>query len=387
MRSAISRAWSAVVASGQSADSGRATYHSGSGTAVLTFVYHVHGNDIAPSGITLGSTIGLPAGTMIVDASGNALTSSQLTLPWVQNPATGVVLLPANQMHGKGKPKGKDAKLVNLSSRIRISPGDGAHATIIGFVVTGTAPQPVLVRAVGPSLAKLGVVDFLASLSLQIFDSSAHLVAQNGGWKNNPLVAAVAAQVGAFNLNANSGDSAVVVTLPPGVYTALIDGGKLSGTALLEVYDAGTADADEQFVNISTRGFVDANGNLIVGLVVNGSSPKRVLVRAIGPGLTALGVPGVLADPSLQLRDSGGALVGQNNDWGTPQPIDAAHPAAPAQEIIAADTAVGAFPLASGSKDAAALVTLSPGAYTAVVTGANGSSGAVLVEVYEVPAP
>lgn len=388
--------WTAVAASGQSADSGRATYHSGSGTAVLTFVYHVHGNDNAPGGISLGSAIGLPAGTTIVDASGNVLTSTQLTAHWPQNPLTGVVLVPANEAHGKdkdadngnGKGKGKsDAKFVNLSSRIRISPGDASHATIVGFVVTGTSPQPVLVRAVGPSLSKLGVVDFLTSLSLQILDSSGHLVAKNGGWNNNALVAAVAAQVGAFNLNSGSGDSAVVVTLPPGAYTALIDGGKSAGTALLEVYDGGAADVDEEFVNISTRGFVDASGNLIVGLVVTGSTPKKVLVRAVGPGLTALGVPGVLADPSLQLRNSGGALVAQNNDWGTPQPIDASHPAASAQDITAADATVGAFPLAAGSKDAAVVVTLAPGAYTAVVTGANNTSGAVLVEAYQVPTP
>jgi hypothetical protein len=128
-------------------------------------------------------------------------------------------------------------------------------------------------------------------------------------------------------------------------------------------------------VNISTRGFVDTgDGALIAGFVVSGSSSKRVLVRGVGPGLVQFGVPSVLADPVVKVYANGTAeAIADNDSWET------------AADIVAATTAAGAFPLATGSKDAAMVLILPPGQYSAVITGAGGTTGAGLVEVYELP--
>jgi hypothetical protein len=238
-------------------------------------------------------------------------------------------------------------------------------------------------------LRDFGVTDALSDPSLQIQDSSGHVIASNAGWNNSPIVSSTSAAVGAFRLTGGSQDAAMVLTLAPGLYTATVAGSSGPGTALVEVYDAaaGAAAADRHLVNISTRGFVESGGNLIVGFVVSGDAPKRVLVRAVGPGLSAFSVSNALADPKLELDTPAGAMVARNDDWGTPESIDASHPAASTADITTAEAAAGAFPLTAGSKDSATVATLSPGAYSAVVTGANNASGAVLVEVYELPNP
>lgn len=429
--------WSAVSAP----DSGQAMYVSGSGTTTLTFKYQVHGNDSAPNGITLGTTIHLAAGMEIADASGHALAADALVIPWPANPVTGVILVPAKLSNpgaegsdrdsdgatsspsgaapagngssatipvagnttttasGAGAVKtggtptsvgvtanGGESRLVNLSSRLEVS-NDPSRAIAIGFVVSGTSPETVLVRAVGPGLRGFGVKDAIAAPKLQIQDSSGKIVATNSGWDDDPAVSHAAARVGAFKLAAGSRDAALVATLVPGAYTATVSSATGSGTALVEVYDAstGTAVVAPQLVNISTRGYVAPRGNLIVGFVVAGDSPKRVLVRAVGPGLTAFGVSGVLDDPQLQVDDSAGTAIAVNNDWGTPETAAGGATAATAADITAADAATGAFPLTAGSKDAAVVLTLNPGAYTAIVTGADASGGSALVEVYQLP--
>jgi DNA-binding beta-propeller fold protein YncE len=402
--------WTAVGANGGPGHSGAAAYVSGSGSTQLTFKYQVHGNDDAPAGISLGTALELPHGSAIVDAAGNALGVAQLTLPWDQNPLTDVILVPANvSNHGSdvraGGPGGKkdepppttggadngkgkssrDAKLVNLSSRLRVDGKDANHVVVVGFVVSGDAPQWVLVRAVGPGLRAFGITDALADPTLRIQNGAGQLLAENGGWGGDAQVSAVTQRVGAFALVSGSHDAAVLVNLAPGAYTATVLGGK--GEVLIEVYDAttGATLTSPQLVNISTRGFVDTNGSLIAGFVVSGTSPKRVLVRAVGPGLAAFGLASALSDPVLEVHRGSGATVATNDDWGTPVTVDAAHPAASAAEIVTANASVGAFPLNAGSKDAAMVVTLDPGSYSAVVTGAGKSSGAVLVEVYELP--
>jgi hypothetical protein len=171
-----------------------------------------------------------------------------------------------------------------------------------------------------------------------------------------------------------SADSAIVATLPPGAYTAQVTSAG-TGTVLIEVYDAasGTQLSTQQLVNISTRGYVDTgDGALITGFVVDGSATQRVLVRGIGPGLTAFGVPGALADPVVRIYRNGTvAAIAENDNWET------------AANISAAISAAGAFPLVNGSKDAAIVLTLPPGQYSAVLSGAAGATGAGLVEVYQ----
>jgi len=252
--------------------------------------------------------------------------------------------------------------------------------------VGGTGAKPLLIRAVGPTLTTFDPVNLnagvvLASPVLQLTRPDGTVLLSNDGWKGDPAIAAAAAGAGAFALPSGSGDAAMIVTLPPGAYTALVTGlGGATGVALVEVYDLDTA-AASRLVNISTRAQA-RNGaqSLIAGFAVAGSGARNALIRAVGPSLTAfdpadLGPTVVLADPKLALQDLGGPVLATDDDW------SAGNGAA----VAAAASAVNAFPLGAGSKDSALLSSLGPGAYTPVVTGEAGATGLALVEVYEVP--
>jgi hypothetical protein len=281
-------------------------------------------------------------------------------------------------------------RLVNISTRVKVSANDANGATIAGFVVTGSSAKQMLVRAVGPSLSSYGIGSPLADPTLKIFDSTGKVIATNSGWNNDAQIATAADGVGAFKLNAGSKDAAVLISLQPGTYTAQVQSATNSGTVLIEVYDvtANAAVPTKQLVNISTRAAVGTGDDVVVGgFVVAGNDPKRVLIRAVGPGLTAYGVTGVLNDPMLKLY-SGSTVVAQNDNWGTAQTVTGSTlTPATAAEITAADTASGAFPLTTGSSDAAIVATLAPGTYSVIVSGANNSTGSVLLEVYELPNP
>ncbi len=265
--------------------------------------------------------------------------------------------------------------------------GDASRSVVVGFVVTGEASKQILIRAVGPGLDGFGVRDALAQPVLVLRDSTGKMVAENDGWKNSSDVTSAGDRVGAFKLGNGSRDAALLATLSPGAYTAQVTANG-NGIVLVEVYDTvdGTQLSTEQIVNISTRGFVGTGEDVLVaGFVVTGGAPKRVLIRGIGPALAPFGVPGVLQDPVLQLYSAGGNNpIAQNDNWETPQPIGAPVPATAAQ-LVAASTAAGAFPLGTGGEDAAIIVSLNPGNYSAVVSGLNGGTGAGLVEVYELP--
>jgi hypothetical protein len=139
-------------------------------------------------------------------------------------------------------------------------------------------------------------------------------------------------------------------------------------------------------INISTRGTVGAGDDVLIGgFVVSGDAPKRVLIRGIGPALTGFGVAGTVSDPVLKIYDAKSVMIAQNDNWGTPQPLNATQTLGSGADISAASTAVGAFALSANSADAALLITLNPGQYSAVVTGANNTGGAAMVEIYEVP--
>ncbi len=278
-------------------------------------------------------------------------------------------------------------RLVNLSSRVHVAAGDVSSDAIAGFVVTGDAPKKILIRGVGPSLGTFGVADPVAAPALALFDAKGVSIATNAGWNDDAQIAAAGDAVGAFKLGHGSHDAALLISLAPGSYTVQVTS-SASGTALLEVYDvaANSAVPTKQLVNISTRATL-ANGDdvVIAGFVVAGAAPKRVLIRAVGPGLTAFNVPRTLSDPMLKLYDAKGVVLARNDNWETPQPIDVLQFSTTAADVNAADTAAGAFALQPGSKDAALVVTLSPGAYTAILSGAAGATGAALVEVYELP--
>lgn len=267
-------------------------------------------------------------------------------------------------------------RLANLATRAPVGAA-GSDPPMAGFVVTGAAPKLVLARAVGPALAGFGVTGALARPTLTVFSGS-QIIASNTGWSTAPNAAEIgpaAASAGAFALPANSADSALLLRLAPGAYTTRVtsaDGA--TGIALLEVYDA-AADAG-RLVNVSTRAFVGTGAAVVIpGLVVAGPTARTFLIRGVGPGLTDFGVSGVLARPSIVLlRD--GIPMAANDGWET-----AADPAG----LATAAQNSGAFSLKAGNADAAMLVTLAAGAYTVLVSGADGATGNCLVEIYEAP--
>ncbi len=269
-------------------------------------------------------------------------------------------------------------RLANISARAQV--GGGANVSIAGFVIssyTGSNKQ-ILIRAVGPGLSQFGVSGVLAQPVLSLFDSTGRLVAGNSGWNNSAAVAAADATVGAFSLQAGSADAALLLNLSPGAYTAQVSSANnTTGVALAEVYEL-TGDAS-QFINISDRATVGTGGNILIGgLVIGGTQPNKVLIRAAGPGLAQFGLTGVLTQPVLSVYNSNGQLIAVNIGWSNGSSTDAV-----ALANVASN--VGAFAFQPGSADCAVLLTLAPGAYTAQVTGANGSTGIALVEVYQVP--
>lgn len=270
-------------------------------------------------------------------------------------------------------------KLLNISTRSDTTGAEG-NALIAGFVIGGTTPKRVLVRAIGPSLAPFGVSGALPAARLELFRGQTSLAVSNdwGSASGASAVAAAAARLGAFALDAASRDAAVLVELTPGAYTAVMTGqGSAGGVGLVEVYDADeTALAAQRIGNLASRGLAGSGDRtLTVGFVVSGTVPKRVLVRGVGPALTAFGVTGALADPRLEVYREG-SVVGRNDNW---------EDGAAGGSIVAASASVGAFALAPGSRDAAIILNLFPGAYTAQVSGTGDQTGTALVEVYEVP--
>ena len=264
--------------------------------------------------------------------------------------------------------------VVNLSARARV--GTGANVVIPGFTVGGDQPKTLLIRAAGPALTNFGVGGALANPNLSIFDARGEKIVVNDNWGDVPDATALRAAGdarNAFALAEGSRDAAVLVTLPPGSYTVPVSsaatGAAAQGVAIVEVYEADGSPAT--LVNLSCRAPVGTGTDvLIAGFVVEGNQPRRLLIRAVGPTLTALGVAGALNDPRLDIiRQDTGASVATNDNW------DAA--------LAATFTAKGAFALNPGSRDAALIVTLEPGSYTAQVTGVGGATGVAIVEVYD----
>jgi YVTN family beta-propeller protein len=269
------------------------------------------------------------------------------------------------------------ARLINISTRAEV--GTGANILIPGFVISGNGTETLLIRADGPALTGFGVAGALAQPSLSVFDSSGTVVASNTGWgtNTNPAqISSAASSVGAFALASGSADCALLASLPAGAYTVQVSGvSNSTGVALAEVYEVSSGGT--RLANISTRALVGTGANIIIpGFVISGSGSEQLLARGDGPALTGFGVAGALAQPSLSVFDSSGAVIASNTGWGTNT-----NPAA----ITSAGASVGAFALASGSADSALVVNVSAGAYTMQLSGVNNSTGVALAEVYEVP--
>lgn len=271
-------------------------------------------------------------------------------------------------------------RLVNLATRAQA--GNGTPL-IAGLVTKGTGAKNYLIRAVGPTLEQFGVQNPLRDPTLAVkplgFDE---VLLANDNWGsegNAAQIATTAAAVGAFALPPGSKDAVVLGALPGGLYTASLGGpGSDTGVALIEAYDADVGAPGARLVNLSTRAQVGTGDKILIpGLVIGGSDPVRVLVRAIGPGLTAFGVSGALTRPTMTVFSAATQkAIGSNTGWSAG--VDKG-------DIAGAAAVVGAFALADGSADCAALLTLTGGAYTIQVSGVGGTTGEALVEVYVLP--
>lgn len=263
-------------------------------------------------------------------------------------------------------------QLLNISTRTRVASGE--KVLIAGFIITGTEPKKVIVRGIGPSLNGVGVVLPDPILELHQGDTT---LAVNDNWRVRQDGSSQEAEVEASTVPPRDDlESAIVMTLNPGSYTAILSG-KNGGTGIgvVEVFDLARG-ANSQLSNISSRGFVDVNDDVMIGgFIVNGSDPDgkaTVLVRALGPSLTGAGVQGVLADPVLELHDSNGSTRATNDNWRiNDQTQQSQESAIRATQIVP-----------SNDLESAIVVTLPQGAYTAIVRGKNNGTGVGLVEVY-----
>jgi plastocyanin len=289
-------------------------------------------------------------------------------------------------------------RLGNISTRSFV--GTSGNVQIGGFIIEGSDPLTVLIRAQGPSLVDFGVTGVLANPTMQIFSGST-VIAQNNDWQTtDPFCAGPAVSCGndqdiiATGLDpctaATTGctlDSAVHISLPPGAYTAIVSGvGGGTGVGLIGVFDVDSTTGNSKLGNISTRSFVGTGANVqIGGFIVEGTNPKTVLVRAQGPSLVDFGVTGVLANPTMQIF-SGSTVIAQNNNWQTTDPLCAA-PAISCgndQDIIATGLDPCTAATTGCTLDSAVHITLPPGAYTAIVSGVSGGTGVGLIGVFDV---
>jgi hypothetical protein len=248
---------------------------------------------------------------------------------------------------------------------MRVQTGEGVG--IGGFIITGSAPKHILLRAIGPSLAQSGIPNVLADPVMELHGPLGFTTITNNNWRDDPVQAVLIMASGIPPTN--DLESAIDATLTPGNYTAIVRGNNnTSGVALVEVYDLSQT-LDPRLGNISTRALVSTGDNIVIAGFVLGSHSGNdsVVVRGIGPSLTQFPFP--LADPTIELRSSNGALVAFNNDW-EDDPAQAA-------EL----TAAGLAP--SHNLEAAIAATLPPGLYTVLLEGLNDGTGVGLVEVYD----
>jgi uncharacterized delta-60 repeat protein len=253
---------------------------------------------------------------------------------------------------------------LNISTRVSVETGE--NVAIGGFIITGNSAKKIAIRGLGPSLQSAGINNALADPMLELRSADQSMIASNDNWHDD---AVSAAQLQANGLAPSSDlESAIVATLSPGTYTAVLSGRNGStGIGLIEVYDLDQA-SETLLANISTRGLVHTGDDVLIGgFILGGSSGQTsILIRALGPSLGKAGIANALANPTLELRDGNGLLLQSNDNWKDRQ--------------RAAIETTGLAP--SDDREAAILVTLSPGTYTAVAAGQDGTVGVGLVEVF-----
>jgi len=249
---------------------------------------------------------------------------------------------------------------LNLSTRLRVQTGD--NIMVIGFI--GTDPTTVVIRGIGPSLSQAGIRDALSDPILELHDSSGAIIQANDNWRETQE-----AQLQASGLApTNDTEAAMLVTLSPGAYTAIIRGkNDVIGVGVVEVYDLNRA-SRSKLMNLSTRGRVETGENVMIAGFIIGDNGETVLLRALGPSLVTSGVLQPLLDPTLVLCDGNGSFITSNDNWKETQ-----------------ETAIRGTGMAPPNDlESAILTTLPPGQYTAIVQGHIGQSGVAVVEIYNV---
>lgn len=248
--------------------------------------------------------------------------------------------------------------LANISTRLAVGTGD--NVLIVGFIITGTQQKKVIVRGLGPLLP---VSENMADPTLQLHNSSGAMIASNDNWRDTQEDGLKATTIPP----ANDYDSAIVQSLNPGAYTAVLGGkGGTTGVALVEIYDLDLT-VDSKLANISTRGRVEQGDNVLIGgTIVLGTGSTTVLFRALGPSLP--GVGNALQDTTLELYNGQGNVIATNDNWEDSQAAEIQGTTIPPND----------------PREAAILRQLTPGAYTAIVRGKDNTTGVALIEAYQI---
>jgi hypothetical protein len=328
--------------------------------------FNTRENTTSPPQLTVTYVVGTPSpsptttGTPTATATTTPTATATATATAAVTPtATPTATATATTTPGGSPSPTPPSVFGNISTRLRVETGD--NALIGGFIITGTQSKRVIVRAIGPSLSSL-FPDALADPTLELRNSSGSLIIINDNWRTDQEQEIIATGIPP----SDDLESAIVATLPANnsAYTAIVRGvNDGTGIGVVEAYDLDRT-VDSKLANISTRGFVQTGDDVLIGgLIVLGQSNLRVIVRAIGPSLP---FPGVLADPTLELRNGNGVLLASNDNWRDTQEA----------EIIA----TGIPP--TNDFESAIVRTLSAGNYTAIVRGVNDSTGIAVVEAY-----
>jgi len=253
--------------------------------------------------------------------------------------------------------------IINISTRASVQTGSGV--AIAGFIITGTGPKQVVIRGLGPTLTNFNVTGVLADPTLGLYDESGTSIASNNDWKSTQQAAIQATGLApSFDV-----ESAILITLQPGNYTAILSGNNgTTGVGLVEVYDISGGGLNE-LTNVSTRGLVGTGENVVIAgfIASGGDGSTQVVVRGLGPTLVQFGVSGTLADPTVTLMDSNGNVVQSNDNWKDSQQTEIQNS--------------GLQP--TNDLEAAILATVPAGNYTAILSGNGGGTGIGLVEVYK----
>jgi hypothetical protein len=330
--------------------------------ADTTFHLEFFSSSVAdPSGAGEGKTF-LGSTDVTTDATGTASYDVTFSLP-----STTELVFSATATDPDGNTSefspASGTRLLNISTRLQVLTGD--KVLIGGFIITGAGPKQIIMRGIGPSLASQGISGALQDPMLELHDSDGGVLLSNDDWQDTQK-----SEIEATGIPpTDSRESALVATLDPGSYTGILTGaGGTTGIGLIEVYDL-DPNSGSKLANISTRGFVDVGANVMIGGLIIGPIDEgnaTILLRAIGPSLVNSGIQDALQDPVMELHDAQGTLVTTNDNWQDTQ----------RSEI----EATGIKP--SDPRESAILATLAAGAYTAVVSGKNGTTGVALVEAY-----